>query len=138
MKVFTATKAFVMSKGKVLLLRQSSKYEDGANVGKYDVPGGRVEPGQRFDDSLLREIKEETGLSVVIKGPFHVDEWRPVVRGEEWQIIGIYFICEASSSDVRLSKDHDDFVWMDPKDYEKYELLAGVDKAFGAFLARSK
>jgi len=81
-KIFVATKAFIVFNGKVLILRESTKYEDGANAARFDVPGGRLQPGQRFDESLLREIQEETGLAVKIGKPFFVNEWRPVVRGE--------------------------------------------------------
>ena len=90
-KIFVATKAFIIHDGKVLLLKESSAYTDGSNVGKFDVVGGRVQPGQRFDESLIREIKEETGLHVTIGRPFFVNEWRPIVRGEQWQIVGTFF-----------------------------------------------
>ncbi|USN55268.1 MAG: NUDIX domain-containing protein [Candidatus Peribacteria bacterium] len=41
-------------------MRESPAYADGSNAGKYDVVGGRVTPGERFDEALLREISEET------------------------------------------------------------------------------
>ncbi len=82
-KIFAACKAFVNYNGKILILRESGKYEDGTNVGRYDIPGGRVQPGESFDQGLIREIKEETGLDVEIGRPFAVVEWRPVVRDEQ-------------------------------------------------------
>lgn len=133
-KLFAATKAFITYRGKVLLLRESSKYQDGTNVGKYDVPGGRIKPGQRFDKSLLREINEETHLKVKIGKPFFVYEWRPIKNGEKWQIIGTFFKCSTKSNKVRLSKDHSDFVWINPKDYKKYPLIENLHPAFLAFL----
>ena len=134
-KLFVATKAFIVHDGKVLILRESSDYKDGANAGQYDVVGGRVEPGQRFDESLRREILEETGLEVNIGGPIHVDEWRPEVRDEKWQIVGIYFVCEADSDEVQLSEDHEAYEWIDPKDYENYNLIDNVKNAFKAYLS---
>ena len=68
-KLFVATKAFIVHNGKILLVRESKKYGDGTQSGNYDVPGGRIKPGERFDESLAREIKEETGLSVRIGLP---------------------------------------------------------------------
>lgn len=133
-KLFVATKAFITYQDKVLLLRESDKYEDGVNVGKYDVPGGRVEPGQRFDESLLREIKEETGLEVEMGCPFHTAEWRPEVRGEKWQIVGTFFECDAQTSEVRLSQDHDHYVWADPQDVSKYNLINGLKEAFDVYI----
>ena len=135
-KIFAATKAFINYKGKILILRESSNYKDGANASKFDVDGGRVEPGQRFDKSLLREIKEETGLSVQLGKPFFVNEWRPKVRDEQWQIIGTFFECLTDSDKVSLSQDHDKFEWIDPKDYKNYNLIETITPAFKAYLDR--
>lgn len=133
-KLFVATKAFILYNGKVLLLRESTKYTDGSNAGKYDVVGGRVTPGERFDESLLREIDEETGLEVSIGKPFYVGEWRPVVRGEQWQIVGTFFECHTSSDQITLSQDHAEYLWIDPKDYEQYDLIENLKPAFEQYL----
>ncbi|OGY43358.1 MAG: hypothetical protein A2731_00680 [Candidatus Buchananbacteria bacterium RIFCSPHIGHO2_01_FULL_39_8] len=133
-KLFVATKAFIVYNNKVLILRESIKYQEGTNHGKYDVVGGRVKPGQRFDESLLREIKEETGLAVKISQPFFANEWRPVVKSEQWQIIGVFFKCIADSDQVILSQDHDDYIWIDPKDYRDYNLIENLYPAFEAYL----
>lgn len=93
-KLFVATKAFIERDGKVLLVRESQKYQDGTNPGKFDVPGDRLNPGERFDDALRREVKEETGLTATVHEPICVGEWRPTVRGECWQIVGVFFPCE--------------------------------------------
>lgn len=135
-RLFVATKAFIVHQGKILLLRESSKYQEGANIGKFDVVGGRVQPGERFDDSLRREILEETGLAVTIGQPFFVNEWRPEVKGEHWQIIGIFFHCSATSSAVTISADHSEFKWIDPKEYQQAEIIENLAPAFEAFLAQ--
>lgn len=133
-KLFVATKAFVNFHGKILIVRESSAYIDGSNAGKFDIIGGRLEPGQHFQDSLLREVKEETGLQVEIGKPFFVNEWRPVVRGEEWQIVGIFFECHASSNHVNLSKDHDEFRWIEAKDFAQHPIIESLAPAFAAYL----
>ncbi|MCL4404022.1 NUDIX hydrolase [Patescibacteria group bacterium] len=133
-RIFAATKAFIRNGGKILILRESNKYGDGSNAGHYDVPGGRVEPGQRFDESLRREIKEETGLDVDLGPPFFVNEWRPMVRGEQWQIIGTFFICDSNGDKVTLSEDHDEFKWIDPADYNDHDLIGNLRPAFEAYL----
>lgn len=133
-RFFFATKAFITHGEKVLLLRESEKYADSTNVGKYDVPGGRLTPGQRFDESLLREIHEETGLTVRVRKPFFVNEWRPVVRGEPWQIVGAFFVCETDTDAVRLSDDHDSFLWIDPREYARHPIIENLKPAFEEFL----
>jgi 8-oxo-dGTP diphosphatase len=130
MKLFVATKAFIMHEGRLLLIRESSHYSDGSNAARFDVPGGRVEPGQRFDESLRREVREETGLDVQVGQPFHVDEWRPVVRGEQWQVVGVYFACTAASDQVELGGDHDTHVWILPQEYKQHEIIPNLEGAF--------
>ena len=134
--LFVAPKAFIVHDGKVLLLQESSNYADGTNTGKFDVVGERMKPGQRFDESLLREIKEETGLKVKIGRPFFVNEWRPVVRGEQWQIVGTFFECFAETSEVVLSKDHDAYRWFDPKEYKNFNLVDSLIPAFESYLGK--
>lgn len=133
-KLFVATKAFIIHNEKILIVRESPKYQDGTNEGKFDVVGGRIKPGQRFNESLLREIKEEIGLKVTIGRPFFVSEWRPVVRGEQWQIVGIFFECFSESAKVVLSKDHSEYFWINPKNYKDYDLIENLFPAFEAYL----
>jgi 8-oxo-dGTP diphosphatase len=135
-KMFVATKAFIMCDGKVLLLRESSDYKDSAHTGKLDLPGGRVELGQKFDESLLREVQEETGLDVEIGKSFFVNESYPIVRGENWQIIRIFFECHSKSKDVKLSEDHSEFIWIKPKEYPQYNVIENLIPVFEEFLAQ--
>lgn len=135
-KLFAATKVFIVYQGKVLLLKESAKYADGTNAGKFDVVGGRVKPGQRFDESLTREIQEETGLKVKIGRPFFVDEWRPIVKGEQWQVVGTFFEGFAESDKVVLSGDHKAYAWIDPKEYKKYNLINNLIPVFESYLTK--
>lgn len=132
-KLFVATKSFLVHDGRVLILRESSKYKDGTNAGRFDVVGGRVKPGQDFRESLLREIKEETGLDAEIGKPFFVNEWRPRKGDEQWHIVGIFFECLVKSDIVKLSEDHDRHEWIDPKDYKNYNLIPNLHPAFEMF-----
>lgn len=135
-KIFVALKAFILNEdGKVLLLQESSQYADGTNAGKWDMPGGRLNPGEHFYDGIVREVKEETGLDIELGRPFMVGEWFPQVRGEQWHIVATFFVCRAQSSGVTLGEDHGDFVWIDPKDGADFTNgTAFIQKAFAAYL----
>jgi 8-oxo-dGTP diphosphatase len=52
-------------RGRVLLLRRSARCK--ANAGKWELPGGKLDPGETIDEALRREIAEETGLAVHIE-----------------------------------------------------------------------
>lgn len=132
-----AMKAFVVHKNSVLILRESSSY-DSPNQGKWDVPGGRVKPGEIFYEGLRREIQEESGLIVILGKPFSVQEWRPTIKGIEHQIIGTFIECFSNSSKTRLSKDHDGYEWINPHDYRKYDLVGALPRAFEDYLAKNE
>lgn len=135
-KLFVATKGFIERDGKVLVLRESSGYRDGTNAARYDVAGGRITPGEKLDEALRRETKEETGLDIEVGAIFFADESipRPVVRGEEWQVVKIYFACKAAPGEVVLSGDHDEYAWIDPRSYQDAGLIPNLFPAFEAYL----
>ena len=135
-KLFIATKAFIVHDGKVLILREAGSYQDGTNLGRYDLPGGRLKPGERFDEALRREVREETGLEIDIGDPIAVNEWRPVVRDEPWQIVGVFFLCMAKTSAVKLSEDHDAFLWISPADFAAQPIIGNLSVAFESYLRR--
>ena len=134
MNTATSTRAFIIYHDKVLIIRESKKYLNGSNIGRYDLPGGKIEPGERFDVGLRREVYEESGLNIDIGRPFFVSEWRPTLKGEEWQITGIFFECFASDDKVRLSSDHDEYLWVDPENFEEYDLIKENKEAFKTYL----
>ena len=133
-----ACKAFIVHEGRVLILRESSKYEEGTNAGGYDFPGGRLEPGEHFEDGLRREVREEVGLEIEIGKPIYVGEWHPVIKGEEVQIIALFFECAAKSGEVKLSQDHDDYKWvpLDGEEYKNYKLVPPNDIILQEYIDR--
>lgn len=50
----------IVNKGKILLVNTKSS-------GKYFFPGGGIELGEKIENALRREIKEETGINVKIE-----------------------------------------------------------------------
>ncbi len=72
--------------GRVLLLR-NPRFVGGTRRSTWDLPGGTVEPGERLQDALVREWREETGLScrpgplrLVVDGVKRRAEGAPPIR----------------------------------------------------------
>ncbi len=53
-----ATDAIIMIEGEIVLVRRAKE----PYKGKYALPGGIVEYGERTEDCVVREVEEETGL----------------------------------------------------------------------------
>lgn len=130
-----ATKALIVKDGKILILREAATYGDGTQRGRYHLPGGRVEMGEYFEDALKREVMEETGLTVEIGQPFFVGEWRPEIKGETHQIIGIFFVCTPASDTVTLSSEHDQFEWIEPTSWRNYDVMDPEDQVIERYIA---
>lgn len=49
--------------GKYLFLKRAKPYYNNS-IRKWDIPGGRIIPGEILLKGLQREVKEETGLKI--------------------------------------------------------------------------
>ena len=63
MRVATVVGAAIVRDGRVLAARRTSPAEA---AGRWEFPGGKVEPGESPDEALVREIAEELGCRVVV------------------------------------------------------------------------
>ena len=54
----------IANRGRILVLKRAPVMP--YRPGSWDLPGGHLSLGESFEDCLLREIKEETGLDVAI------------------------------------------------------------------------
>jgi 8-oxo-dGTP diphosphatase len=59
--VLVAACALIDADGRVLIAQRP---EGKPMAGLWEFPGGKVEPGERPEESLIRELKEELGISV--------------------------------------------------------------------------
>ena len=102
--------------GCCLLLRRSAASQ--GNAGKWDLPGGKLDPGESVDRALCREVAEETGLAV------SVERVVGAAQSELPDRIIAYLVMEAraGSGPVRLSAEHDDFTWADVRELARMDL----------------
>ena len=72
--------------GQVLLLQRSQASKN--NAGKWEFPGGKLDPGESFDEALLREVQEETGLAIILRGSFDICESKRAKPPVGWRETG--------------------------------------------------
>lgn len=108
-KPFTlSAKVLILDKeGRCLLLRRSPRSK--ANAGKWDLPGGKVDAGETFDEALRREVAEETGLEISLERVLGAAESDAPERRVAYLILEARVV----SGRVRLSEEHTESVWVD-------------------------
>jgi 8-oxo-dGTP diphosphatase len=106
--------------GAVLFLRRQS---DTFLGGRWEMPGGTVEPGESHEAAAVREMAEETGLAVRIVGERGRHSWMDVMGKQLWVRARIFDVREGTPQDVVLNPDeHDEFVWTaDPAELDLAE-----------------
>ena len=57
--------AAIIRDGRVLAARRTAP---ASAAGRWEFPGGKVEPGESHADSLVREIDEELGVEITVDG----------------------------------------------------------------------
>jgi len=131
-----ACKAIIVKNDKILLMRESAAHDTNFKAGRYQFPGGRIEPGEAFQDGLKREIREETGLEIGIGEPLFVGEWFPVIKDVPQQIVGIFFLCNAEATAVKLSEEHDDYKWVNLEESKTLPIMTPDDRVVEKYFSR--
>lgn len=114
-----AVGALAVRDGRLLLVKRGRP----PAVGRWSVPGGRVEPGESEPDAVAREVAEETGLTVRV-GRLAGE----VVRagpGEVTYRIHDYLV-EVVDGVERAGDDADDVAWVALEELSDYELTEGL------------
>jgi len=99
---------FRREKGKVLYLLLH--YEEG----HWDFPKGHVEKGEKTEETIRREVREETGITDLA----FVDGFKETIRYFFWagkkRILKfvVYTLAETPQKDVKLSFEHVDHIWL--------------------------
>jgi 8-oxo-dGTP diphosphatase len=136
MKLFVGAKGLIArDDGKVLIVREGNLYEEGTELGNWDVVGGRIEPEEPLFEGLAREVTEESGLNVVVGQLLGVTENFPTIKGETVHIIRTYYACTTRDEIVKLSSDHDAYEWIDPTSFDSYGLMDDVKEMFKKYNA---
>ncbi|MBL4936157.1 NUDIX domain-containing protein [Clostridium sp. YIM B02515] len=99
-----ASKGFILKDGKYLAMHKSI-----AKHNFYELPGGRMEFGETAEETLVREVKEETNF--IIEPVSLLDTWNFIA--EDYQIAGVIYLCKIKERSLTLSEEHDRYEWLD-------------------------
>jgi 8-oxo-dGTP diphosphatase len=103
--------AAVISDGKVLLTRRL------VPAGRWELPGGKVEPGESEEEALERELMEELAIRISVSRRIG-----PVVRIDPDTELVCYRAFATHGDPIRLI-DHDAYEWVDADQLVRMDLL---------------
>jgi len=100
-----AVGGFVTNKKGQILLLKSPRYGD------WEFPGGQVEESETLTDALVREVREETGITIKLKSlvGLYSNTRTP-------SILNIDFICEYVSGEPKTSNESLQVEWVNRED----------------------
>ena len=117
----------IIRKGNEYLLVQRAK-DDSFEPLTFEFPGGKVDPGEDLNESLYREIFEETGLMVTILEPlFYWDEASIKEKYADFRHVSLFFECSVPiNAKVKTSFEHDQYIWQSLDEISKRKDLSST------------
>lgn len=108
--------------GRLLLVRRANE----PGRGRWSVPGGRVEADETDHQAVIREVAEETGLTVEIRCLLG-DVQRPAPGGAVFDIYD--YRCRVTGGTLRADGDAGDARWCDTATMATLPLVTGLVEA---------
>jgi 8-oxo-dGTP diphosphatase len=93
-------------KGEFLLLKRSENSH--SNPEKWDLPGGKLVRGELLEEAVVREVWEETGISIV---PGEIAGYAAFELPEK-KVIAVVYDGGYIIADVKLSGEHTEYAWI--------------------------
>jgi ADP-ribose pyrophosphatase YjhB (NUDIX family) len=104
----------VFHEGKVLLVRRGNK----PSKGRWGIPGGVVELGERVEDAVIREVVEET--SIQVKPVKLLEVFSSIRRDDDGSVkyhyVLVELLCEYIKGDIEASTDVSEVGWFSLKE----------------------
>mgnify|MGYP000872143299 FL=1 len=111
-------------KGEFLLLRRSENSH--SNPEKWDLPGGKLIRGEPLEEAVVREVWEETGISIV---PGEIAGYATFELPEK-KVIAIVYDGGYIIADVKLSHEHIEHIWSSLENILEMDALPDHFKEF--------
>ncbi|MDH7506905.1 MAG: NUDIX hydrolase [Candidatus Thermoplasmatota archaeon] len=103
------TDGVIIKNGKILLIKRKNE----PFKGKWALPGGFVEYGEKVEEAIVREIKEETGLITKIKEPVGI--YSDPKRDPRGHVVSIVFLLDIIDGKLKADDDALDVKFFDLK-----------------------
>lgn len=105
-------------------LLAARRTEPPALAGQWELPGGKVEPGETWEETAHREIDEELAVRIrlgsAIVGPLPDGRWQLSPR----HVMAVWF-AQVIEGDLDPRDEHDALRWLPPQRFGEVDWLEG-------------
>ena len=102
------------------------------NWGGLTFPGGHVEPGESLVDSIVREMQEETGLTIRNPKLIGSKSW---MQKDGSRYLVLLYIATEYEGELRSSEEGD-ISWMTIEEMRAGKMVEGMEMYFRVYLDR--
>ncbi len=126
--------ALIIEDGRILLVERGNA----PLKGYWSLPGGGVETGERLEQAIKREVREETGLEIEVLDLLEIFERiMPDAEGRiEYHYVLIDYICKPAGGALCAATDAARCEWFREDELAALKITAGtltvIEKAFRA------
>lgn len=115
-------------KGRYLFLRRSERMQAETEP-HWDIPGGRIDPAERLEQALAREIAEETNLT--LSGvPQLIAAQDILVPAKDLHVVRLTYVANAHG-EIAVSDEHQEYAWMTQDEALASHLDPYIREVFG-------
>ena len=124
--------AVIVQDGEVLIVKR--KYDPLA--GQWSLPGGGVELGETLEESIVREMLEETGLRIEV-GPV-IEVFDRITRDDkgdvQYHFVLVDYLCWPVGGELQAGSDVADARFIDPAQLPEYKLTVKANEVIARAL----
>ena len=102
------------------MMLAARRVEPESLAGGWELPGGKVEPGESHGEALVREVAEELHVAVTL-GEEIGDGWP--LGDRYWMRVWIAFL--EPGSEPKAGEQHDQIAWVDDATFDSVGWLPG-------------
>lgn len=110
--------AILINKNKKIFLARRASHKKLA--GKWEFPGGKLELGEKPEEALIREIREELGITITDPQILHIKPY----SYPHGNVLILFYTCDDFSAEPKIQEsDHDLCGWYDLGNLKTLDLL---------------
>lgn len=118
---------------KILLLKRAGSLENGL----WGVPGGKLEKNESVEEGALRELREETGISLKRNQLYSLGKLY-MRKPDVDYVFHVFKISLDAQPKVDLSPEHSEYKWANPEELKTIPFMAGGPTALQYFYKKAK